>query len=611
MKPTRPLPSRLWKSLRLGLIVLGVLVVYAYGVQVTKVNLNEFRNPARQESRIRVMRALARPEIFEYEKEEFHVYAPIRVPCPEGEYIAPQPDQSGPYIVLTPPCNDPGEKVQIEGFNFEPNTEGPINFIPSSDPNYAIALQRGKVQTDAQGHFIVTIELPKRPSEEVQYIRITTRRNVGLPRLSKTAYETWNKIVETVFLALLATTLGTLLALPVSFLAARNLMKDVRSPLASIALSILGIPLGFLLGYWLAGWVSQVGQWIHGNLGLTISSVVISPVVLYQATRWALPQEDRPTTLLLRIARLVILLFSALLAILTVYLLAHLLMRAGNAMLAGLGRLAFLGNFIIQSGDIMSTSLPMVTALGGGLTASSLAGRFGQLLIERASSRAIKSINFVLAPLAGATLLTLLGAGVDWLYEIRDPLKTLALPGIVGATFGVALAWRAKPKEALPIGIYIYYATRTILNAVRSIEALIMAIVAVIWVGIGPFAGVLALGLHTVAALAKLYSEQVESILPGPIEAIQATGANRLQTIVYAVVPQIIPPYISFTMYRWDINVRMSTIIGFAGGGGIGFLLQQNINLLNYRAASTQMLAIAIVVATMDYISSTLREKFV
>jgi phosphonate transport system permease protein len=157
----------------------------------------------------------------------------------------------------------------------------------------------------------------------------------------------------------------------------------------------------------------------------------------------------------------------------------------------------------------------------------------------------------------------------------------------------------------------IYFITRTFLNATRSIEPLVMAIVFVIWVGIGPFAGSLALALHTVAALAKLYSEQVESILPGPIEAVTATGANRLQTIVYAVVPQIIPPYISFTMYRWDINVRMSTIIGFVGGGGIGFLLQQNINLLNYRAASVQMLAIAVVVAIMDYVSSQIRERIV
>jgi phosphonate transport system permease protein len=136
-----------------------------------------------------------------------------------------------------------------------------------------------------------------------------------------------------------------------------------------------------------------------------------------------------------------------------------------------------------------------------------------------------------------------------------------------------------------------------------------MVIVFAVWVGIGPFAGVLALALHTIASNAKLYSEQVEGIMAGPLEAVTATGANRLQTIIYAVIPQIIPPYISYTMYRWDINVRMSTIIGFAGGGGIGFLLQQNINLLNYRAASAQMLAIAVVVASMDYVSSKLREK--
>jgi len=155
----------------------------------------------------------------------------------------------------------------------------------------------------------------------------------------------------------------------------------------------------------------------------------------------------------------------------------------------------------------------------------------------------------------------------------------------------------------------LYSVTRTVFNSLRSIEALVMVIVFAVWVSIGPFAGVLALALHTIASNAKLYSEQVESILAGPLEAVTATGATRLQTIIYAVIPQIIPPYISYTMYRWDINVRASTIIGFAGGGGIGFLLQQNINLLNYRAGATQMLAIAIVVASMDYLSTKLRER--
>ena len=96
------------------------------------------------------------------------------------------------------------------------------------------------------------------------------------------------------------------------------------------------------------------------------------------------------------------------------------------------------------------------------------------------------------------------------------------------------------------------------------------------------------------------------------MEAVRATGATRLQTVVYGVVPQIVSPYISFTMYRWDINVRMSTIIGFAGGGGIGFLLAtEHRSASTIEDASVQMLAIAIVVASMDYVSSRLRERFV
>lgn len=162
-----------------------------------------------------------------------------------------------------------------------------------------------------------------------------------------------------------------------------------------------------------------------------------------------------------------------------------------------------------------------------------------------------------------------------------------------------------------PITMAVYYVGRTILNILRSIEPLIMAIVFVVWVGLGPFAGVLALAVHSVAALGKLYSEAVESIDHGPIEAVTSTGANRLQTVVYAVIPQIIPPYIAFTVYRWDINVRMSTVIGFVGGGGIGFLLQQWIRLLMYEEAGAAVWAIAIVVAIMDYASARVREKIV
>ena len=95
----------------------------------------------------------------------------------------------------------------------------------------------------------------------------------------------------------------------------------------------------------------------------------------------------------------------------------------------------------------------------------------------------------------------------------------------------------------------------------------------------------------------------------GPLEAITATGATPLQVALYGVVPQIVPQFLALTFYRWDINVRMSTIIGFVGGGGIGFLLQQWINLLKYNQAGTALLAIALVVITLDIASAKIREK--
>jgi phosphonate transport system permease protein len=158
--------------------------------------------------------------------------------------------------------------------------------------------------------------------------------------------------------------------------------------------------------------------------------------------------------------------------------------------------------------------------------------------------------------------------------------------------------------------LIIYYLTRMVLNIIRSIEPLIWALIAVVWVGLGPFAGIIALTIHSIAALGKLYSEAIEGIDPGPIEAIQATGATRLQTIMYAVVPQMIPPFVSFSIYRWDINVRMSTVIGLVGGGGIGFVLIQFIRLLDYRSAGIAVWFIAITVAILDYVSADIRERF-
>jgi phosphonate ABC transporter permease subunit PhnE len=311
----------------------------------------------------------------------------------------------------------------------------------------------------------------------------------------------------------------------------------------------------------------------------------------------------------MRLARNLALLVAALAAIIGFTYLSEILVYAGDALVRLLPQLPFLGTFVGDLGEILDMLLSGATGLAAAGMLVGLGGRLSRLLSARIPAGPFRFVEWVISAIAGAAFFAMVGSLLSWLYQLGNPAVTLYAPLAVGALAGLALALRYGGRDSLPIGLTIYYMARTVFNGLRAIEALIMVIVFTVWVGIGPFAGVLALSLHSVAAMAKLYSEQVETIMPGPLEALTATGATRLQTIIYAVVPQIVPPYISFTMYRWDINVRMSTIIGFAGGGGIGFLLSQNINLTRYREASAQILAIAVVVAAMDYLSSYLREK--
>jgi phosphonate transport system permease protein len=217
-----------------------------------------------------------------------------------------------------------------------------------------------------------------------------------------------------------------------------------------------------------------------------------------------------------------------------------------------------------------------------------------EVTLEGRQLRPSRAATLVFGRLIETVFLALMGTTIALIFAI--PVSFLGAKNLMART---------------PLGTAIYYVVRTILNITRSVEPLIMATVFAVWVGIGPFAGVLALALHSVASLAKLYSEQIESIDPGPIEAITATGASPLQVIRYAVVPQIVPPFIAFTIYRWDINVRMSTVIGMVGGGGVGFLLIQFINLLQWQQAATAIWGITIIVAAMDYFSAAVRERVV
>ena len=624
--------KRRWPRFIAIILAIGIaFVVYAYAFETTDVDLDEIQSEDRQTQLVRILRALARPELLTYERVDTNLDAQVMMPCPAGGFTPQAPDTSGPYIVTDPTCVEPGAPLDISGANLAANSRGDIFLLTPSGARVRL----GDFSTDADGSFRTTINTRERPSDEPQTIRAVTAVQVGSifnpeqvptgevdpetgeevtvssPRLSQTSLDTWDKIIETVFLALIATTVGTLIAVPLSFFAARNLMKEISVTTTGLTLAILGGVVGVALGLVLARFARAISETMDDNLGLVVGLLVL-PVAIVWAVRWALPAEDlEPPSRQTRALRGLVLLAASVGGIITLYLAAALLGTVGEWLEGRLGPFDFLGIFLVSVGDILALLVVAVATLIIGGVFMFLGSRLGSALRAHLPSGLVRPLNLVFAAAAGATVSVLLAQLVAWLYEITSPQTTIWIPALVGAALGALGAALIYRRESAGIGLTGYYMARTTFNGIRAIEPLVMVIVFVVWVGIGPFAGALALALHTTAALAKLYSEQVESIQTGPIEAIKATGATRLQTIVYAVAPQIVPPYISFTMYRWDINVRMSTIIGFAGGGGIGFLLQQNINLLNYRAAAVQMIAIAIVVATMDYISSRLRERFV
>lgn len=262
----------------------------------------------------------------------------------------------------------------------------------------------------------------------------------------------------------------------------------------------------------------------------------------------------------------------------------------------------------------------LLLTIGLALVAFSLVAKILDRVAERAPMVVSKVISIIGLALIGAGVGYGLGLGyAHGILGISRGAEYAALVdtryGIIGSLIIAAIfgywALRIGARGEMPTGQLVYAGIRTALNIVRSIEVLIWGLIAVIWVGPGPFAGVIALTLHSIAALGKLYSEAIESINPGPIEALTATGANRLQTVVYAVIPQVLPPFISFTIYRWDINIRMSTVIGLIGGGGIGFLLIQWIRQFQYDAAGIAVWLITITVASLDFISAAIRERFV
>jgi phosphonate transport system permease protein len=196
-------------------------------------------------------------------------------------------------------------------------------------------------------------------------------------------------------------------------------------------------------------------------------------------------------------------------------------------------------------------------------------------------------------------------------HALRGAAQTLQIAVVgtgIAALLALPLGFLAARNVSPP---WLFYVARSLLNVFRAVDTLVYALIFVAAVGLGPFPGVLAVVAYTATVLAKLYSEAVEAIDPGPVEAVAATGATRLQLLRWGVLPQLMPQFLSFTLYRFETNIRAAAILGFVGAGGIGFYIQTYLRLLNYPAASTVLLVLIALVMVVDFASSRLRARLV
>lgn len=159
--------------------------------------------------------------------------------------------------------------------------------------------------------------------------------------------------------------------------------------------------------------------------------------------------------------------------------------------------------------------------------------------------------------------------------------------------------------------VWVYQPMRRLMDACRAINEMVFAMLFIVAVGLGPFAGVLALAVHTTGTLAKLYSEAVEAIDPRPVEGIRATGAHKLVELVFGVIPQVMPLWLSFTLYRFESNVRSASVVGMVGAGGIGVVLFEVIRSFQYAHTCAVLIILVLSVSFIDLLSAHLRKRFI
>ena len=207
----------------------------------------------------------------------------------------------------------------------------------------------------------------------------------------------------------------------------------------------------------------------------------------------------------------------------------------------------------------------------------------------------------------------------DWSFlsdTMREMLITvnIALIGtVVAAVLALPLSLLAARNltESTWLTRAAYYITRTFFNVDRGVDTLILALILVAAVGLGPFAGALAMAVHSIADLGKLYSEAIENADRGPIEALESSGAPGTSVVRWGLLPQVLPLFLSYTLYRFEINFRVSIVLGFVGAGGIGFLVNETMRGAQYPKASLAIILIVLVVNLIDFLSAAVRRRLV
>ncbi|MDN6900116.1 phosphonate ABC transporter, permease protein PhnE [Oenococcus sicerae] len=197
-----------------------------------------------------------------------------------------------------------------------------------------------------------------------------------------------------------------------------------------------------------------------------------------------------------------------------------------------------------------------------------------------------------------------------WSYVVSPLLDTIRM-ALVGTLLGtiIAIPFALLSASNIVTVAWIRGVVRIICNLVRTLPDLLLAAVFTAILGFGPLAGVVTLLIFTFGQMAKLMFEAIETIDKGPLEALEAVGANKLQIIVFAVVPQIMNTFLSNFLYTFEVNVRASTVIGYVGAGGIGQLLQVTINQFRYDETAVIIFVILIVVVGIEFMNNYLREK--